>query len=354
MQPRSLILTDLVKSYDRRTNAVDHIDLRIEAGEFVSFLGPSGSGKTTTLMMIAGFEQPTSGEIKLDGRAIEQVPPYDRNIGMVFQNYALFPHMTVRGNVGYPLRIRQVAKDEMRQRVDKALTMVGLSTFGDRYPAELSGGQQQRVALARALVFEPGLILLDEPLGALDKNLREHMQVELKRIHKELGVTMIYVTHDQTEAMTMSDRIAVFNAGRIEHLGTPTEVYFKPRTRFVASFVGDSNLLEGTAGQGGVVEIPGFGPVATAATELPAGSPALLLMRPEIFEVVADGEGASVTANRLQVVDVVNYGDSLLLIGKAGEQSLRVRVPSRVAAGYEAGGQYGIRWNPANVQVVGS
>ena len=354
MQPRSLILTDLVKSYDRRTNAVDHIDLRIEAGEFVSFLGPSGSGKTTTLMMIAGFEQPTSGEIKLDGRAIEQVPPYDRNIGMVFQNYALFPHMTVRGNVGYPLRIRHVGKDEMRQRVDKALAMVGLSTFGDRFPAELSGGQQQRVALARALVFEPGLILLDEPLGALDKNLREHMQVELKRIHKELGVTMIYVTHDQTEAMTMSDRIAVFNAGRIEHLGTPTEVYFKPRTRFVASFVGDSNLLEGIAGKGGVVEVPGFGPVATAATGLPAGAKALLLMRPEIFEVVADGEGVSVTGNRLEVADVVNYGDSLLLIGKAGEQSLRVRVSSRVAASYEAGGRYGIRWNPANVQVVGA
>lgn len=351
MPARSLILTNLVKSYDGRQNAVDRIDLTVKAGEFVSFLGPSGSGKTTTLMMIAGFEQPSSGTISMDGQPIERVPAYERNIGMVFQNYALFPHMSVRNNVAFPLRIRRMPRQEMAKRVDRALQMVGLGVFGERYPAELSGGQQQRVALARALVFEPGLILLDEPLGALDKSLREQMQVELKRIHKDLGVTMIYVTHDQTEAMTMSDRIAVFNAGRIEHLGTPTEVYFKPRTRFVASFIGDSNLLEGTAQANGTVDVPGFGPIATAEGAPAAGSSALLLLRPEAIETVAD-TSVTPTANRLKVSDVVNYGDSLLLIGTAGSQPLRVRVPSRLAADFQVGATCGIAWQPANVQVV--
>jgi putative spermidine/putrescine transport system ATP-binding protein len=351
MPARSLILTNLVKSYDGRQNAVDRIDLTVKAGEFVSFLGPSGSGKTTTLMMIAGFEQPTSGTISMDGQPIERVPAYERNIGMVFQNYALFPHMSVRNNVAFPLRIRRMPKQEMAKRVDRALQMVGLGVFGERYPAELSGGQQQRVALARALVFEPGLILLDEPLGALDKSLREQMQVELKRIHKELGVTMIYVTHDQTEAMTMSDRIAVFNAGRIEHLGTPTEVYFKPRTRFVASFIGDSNLLEGTVQENGTVDVQGFGPIATAEGASAEGSSVLLLLRPEAIETVAD-ISVTPTANRLKVLDIVNYGDSLLLIGTAGSQPLRVRVPSRLAANFQVGATCGIAWQPANVQVV--
>jgi putative spermidine/putrescine transport system ATP-binding protein len=352
MQARSLTITNLVKSYDGRQNAVDRIDLAIEAGEFVSFLGPSGSGKTTTLMMIAGFEQPSAGSISMDGAPIERVAPHDRNIGMVFQNYALFPHMKVSDNVAFPLRIRRLPKAEIARRVGLTLEMVGLSAFGARFPAELSGGQQQRVALARALVFEPGLVLLDEPLGALDKNLREQMQVELKRIHRDLGVTMIYVTHDQTEAMTMSDRIAVFNAGRIEHLGTPTEIYFKPRSRFVASFIGDSNLLEGSAGADGTVDVAGFGPVAVEGSGFAAGARTLLLLRPEAIEAKSV-DGVSPTTNHLLLTDVVNYGDSLLLIGKVGSQPLRVRVPSRSAAGFEPGQTCGISWQAANVQVVG-
>ena len=352
MQARSLTLTSLVKSYDGRHNAVDHIDLSIAAGEFVSFLGPSGSGKTTTLMMIAGFEAPSAGRISMDGTPIEQVAPYDRNIGMVFQNYALFPHMTVNDNVAFPLRIRRRPKIEIAERVRRTLDMVGLSAFGARFPAELSGGQQQRVALARALVFEPGVVLLDEPLGALDKSLREQMQVELKRMHRELGVTMIYVTHDQTEAMTMSDRIAVFNAGRIEHVGSPTEVYFRPCSRFVASFIGDSNLLEGTVGADGAIDVPDFGRVAVEGRDLAAGARVLLLLRPESIETTAD-IAQSPTRNRLQLADVVNYGDSLLLIGTAGAaKQLRVRVPSRQASTLRPGQACGITWNPSDVQVV--
>ena len=352
MQARSLTLTSLVKSYDGRQNAVDRVDLSVAAGEFVSFLGPSGSGKTTTLMMIAGFEQPSAGHIHMDGAPIEQVAPHERNIGMVFQNYALFPHMTVNDNVAFPLRIRRRSKAEIADRVRRTLDMVGLAAFGTRFPAELSGGQQQRVALARALVFEPGLVLLDEPLGALDKSLREQMQVELKRMHRELGVTMIYVTHDQTEAMTMSDRIAVFNAGRIEHVGSPTEVYFKPRSRFVASFIGDSNLLEGTVGADGAVEVPDFGRVAVERGGLKAGARVLLLLRPESIEA-SDTLGESSTANRMQLTDVVNYGDSLLLIGTTGgTRQLRVRVPSRRAATFQPGQACAISWNPADVQIV--
>jgi putative spermidine/putrescine transport system ATP-binding protein len=351
MQARSLTITNLVKSYDGRQNAVDRIDLSVRAGEFVSFLGPSGSGKTTTLMMIAGFEQPSSGHISMDGAPIERIAPYDRNIGMVFQNYALFPHMSVNDNVAFPLRIRRRPKAEIAQRVRRTLDMVGLSIFGERFPAELSGGQQQRVALARALVFEPGLVLLDEPLGALDKSLREQMQVELKRMHRDLGVTMIYVTHDQTEAMTMSDRIAVFNAGRIEHVGTPTEVYFRPRSRFVASFIGDSNLLEGHVGADGAIDVPEFGRVAIERGGLARGARVLLLLRPESIEMTS-ADGVSATTNQLQLTDVVNYGDSLLLIGTAGTHPLRVRVPGRMASTLQPGQTCGISWRPSDVQIV--
>ncbi len=223
-----LRLRNVVKSYDGKTNAVDDITIDITRGEFVTFLGPSGSGKTTTLMMIAGFETPTSGVIDLDGRDLVLSRPYERNIGMVFQNYALFPHMTAAKNVLFPLKMRRFPREDMQARVGKILDLVGLSRFADRYPRELSGGQQQRVALARGLVFNPDVLLLDEPLGALDKNLREQMQVEIKRIHREVGITMIYVTHDQTEAMTMSDRVAVFCNGKVEQVGSPLEVYNRP------------------------------------------------------------------------------------------------------------------------------
>ena len=229
------------------TEAVAGIDLEISDGEFFSMLGPSGSGKTTTLRMIAGFEQPTSGRILLHGRDVTGVPPFDRDVNTVFQDYALFPHMNVADNVGYGLMVRRVDRAERERRVTEALRMVRLTTFGHRKPSQLSGGQRQRVALARALVNRPRVLLLDEPLGALDLKLREEMQIELKAIQKQVGITFIYVTHDQEEALTMSDRLAVFNEGRIEQVGTPADVYERPTTPFVAGFVGTSNLLRGDA-----------------------------------------------------------------------------------------------------------
>ncbi|WP_395670591.1 ABC transporter ATP-binding protein [Phenylobacterium sp.] len=349
MPARPLSLRQVCKSYDGRQMAAADVDLDIPAGEFVSLLGPSGSGKTTTLMMIAGFQKPTSGQIVLGERQIDRVPPHRRNIGMVFQNYALFPHMTVADNVGFGLKMRGVTAAERTTRVARALDMVSLGGFADRYPAQMSGGQQQRVALARALVFEPDLILLDEPLGALDKNLREQMQVELKRIHRDLGVTMIYVTHDQSEAMTMSDRIAVFNAGRIEQIGTPAEVYFTPKTRFVADFVGDSNILAATAGAGETWQAQGLGLVQLAGAPAAAGERGHIVLRPEMIRLTD-----APTADRppFRVEATVNYGDSVLVIGKVGDTPLRVRVPSRDGAGLRPGDQRGLSWNDADAHVV--
>ncbi len=225
--------------------AVDDISLEIADGEFMTFLGPSGSGKTTTLSMIAGFTSLTKGQILIDGRDISGLKPHRRNLGVVFQQYALFPHMTVRQNVAYPLQQRKIARSEISRRVDEVLEMVSLTEYGERLPKQLSGGQQQRVALARAVVYEPGALLLDEPLGALDKKLRDSLQRQIARMHKELGMTFIFVTHDQEEALTLSDRIAVFNEGRIEQVGTPTELYDRPQTLFVAEFLGESNVFRG-------------------------------------------------------------------------------------------------------------
>jgi putative spermidine/putrescine transport system ATP-binding protein len=233
------------KSYDGETLVVKDLNLAIGRGEFLTMLGPSGSGKTTCLMMLAGFETATHGEIRLAGRPINSTPPEKRGIGMVFQNYALFPHMTVGENLAFPLQVRKIVKDEIGRKVDRALDMVQMGKFANRRPAQLSGGQQQRIALARALVFEPELVLMDEPLGALDKQLREHMQFEIKHLHERLGVTVVYVTHDQGEALTMSDRIAVFNDGRIQQLAPPEDLYERPENRFVASFIGENNTLEG-------------------------------------------------------------------------------------------------------------
>jgi putative spermidine/putrescine transport system ATP-binding protein len=228
-------------------NAVDGVDLDILDGEFLTLLGPSGSGKTTVLRMIAGFERPTAGSVVLDGIDVTNRPPFDRNVNTVFQDYALFPHMTVQQNVEYGLRVKGVPKDERRSRVSEALSSVRLGDYGGRRPSQLSGGQRQRVALARALVNRPKVLLLDEPLGALDLKLREQMQVELKGIQRQVGITFVFVTHDQEEALTMSDRIAVFDSGRIEQVGSPAEVYERPSTPFVAGFVGTSNLLTGEA-----------------------------------------------------------------------------------------------------------
>ncbi len=233
------------KSYDGETLVVKDLNLDIARGEFLTMLGPSGSGKTTCLMMLAGFETATHGDIRLGGRPINNIPPHKRGIGMVFQNYALFPHMTVAENLAFPLEVRKLSRSEREEKVRRALDMVQMGEFGARRPAQLSGGQQQRIALARALVFEPELVLMDEPLGALDKQLREHMQFEITNLAHQLGITVVYVTHDQTEALTMSDRIAVFNDGRVQQLATPDELYERPQNSFVAQFIGENNTLTG-------------------------------------------------------------------------------------------------------------
>ncbi len=244
---KSFVVFDHVqKSYDGETLVVKDLNLSIGKGEFLTMLGPSGSGKTTCLMMLAGFETATHGEIRLGGRNINMVPPHKRGIGMVFQNYALFPHMSVAENLAFPLEVRGMGKSDRETKVMRALDMVQMGAFANRRPAQLSGGQQQRIALARALVFDPELVLMDEPLGALDKQLREHMQFEIKALHERLGITVVYVTHDQGEALTMSDRVAVFNDGRIQQLAPPDELYERPKNSFVAQFIGENNKLPGT------------------------------------------------------------------------------------------------------------
>ncbi|WP_371168147.1 ABC transporter ATP-binding protein [Aliiroseovarius sp. 2305UL8-7] len=240
------------KSYDGETLVVKDLNLSVAKGEFLTMLGPSGSGKTTCLMMLAGFETATHGDIRLGGKPINNIPPHKRGIGMVFQNYALFPHMTIAENLSFPLEVRKIGKSDREAKVKRALDMVEMGDFGGRRPAQLSGGQQQRVALARALVFEPELVLMDEPLGALDKQLREKMQFEITHLAHELGITTVYVTHDQTEALTMSDNVAVFDDGRIQQLAPPDLLYEKPENSFVAQFIGENNTLEGV-----VTEISG-------------------------------------------------------------------------------------------------
>ncbi len=233
------------KSYDGETLVVKDLNLTLSQGEFLTMLGPSGSGKTTCLMMLAGFETATHGDIRLDGVSINNIPPHKRGIGMVFQNYALFPHMTVAENLSFPLEVRKIGKSDREQKIMRALGMVQMQDFASRRPTQLSGGQQQRIALARALVFEPELVLMDEPLGALDKQLRETLQFEITRLAHELGITTVYVTHDQTEALTMSDRVAVFDDGRIQQLDSPDKLYEEPQNSFVAQFIGENNTLDG-------------------------------------------------------------------------------------------------------------
>ena len=240
-----LRFVDVKKSYDRKTLVVNGFSLDVAKGEFITLLGPSGSGKTTILMLLAGFESVTGGDIEMDGVPVTRIAPYDRNIGVVFQSYALFPHMTIAENLAYPLSARKMSRQAAAPLVDEYLSLVELGGFGNRYPAQLSGGQRQRVALARALIFEPSLVLMDEPLGALDKKLREQMQFEITRLHKKLGFTVIYVTHDQTEALTMSDRIAVFNDGVVQQCATPDELYERPQNAFVANFIGENNMMPG-------------------------------------------------------------------------------------------------------------
>ena len=307
-----LTLAALTKRYPG-TTAVDAIDLEVARGEFLTLLGPSGSGKTTTLMMVAGFTPPSAGEISIDDRPITGMAPEHRNIGVVFQNYALFPHMTVSDNVAFPLRMRREPKASIRERVARALDMVHLAGLGDRLPRQLSGGQQQRVALARALVFDPGLLLMDEPLGALDRNLREQMKIEIKRIHNDVGVTVLYVTHDQEEALTMSDRVALMNRGRIAQLGSAEDLYERPASRFVAEFIGESNLLEGrveSSGAGAVFALAGgvSVPVSGQPARAEARAASTLMIRPEKIGL-EPAAGAAVDGLAGTVEDVVYVGE---------------------------------------------
>ncbi len=286
--------------------AVDSIDLEIQAGEFMTLLGPSGSGKTTTLNMIAGFESISSGRIALDGSDIAQLPAYRRNLGMVFQNYALFPHMTAAENIAFPLKQRKVGRSEITRRVAAALELVHLGGHGERLPSQLSGGQQQRIALARAVVFEPRALLLDEPLGALDKKLRESLQLEISRLHRELGITFVFVTHDQDEALALSDRIAVFRDGHIEQAGTPAELYESPVSRFVATFLGDSNVFTGRV-RDGLLDT-GWCTLRTPTTAAPDCRSALVV-RPEHLRLTASGApGAEGNVLSATVTDVVYQG----------------------------------------------
>jgi spermidine/putrescine ABC transporter ATP-binding subunit len=306
-----LQLAHLTKRFDDIL-AVDDISIQISGGEFLTLLGPSGSGKTTTLMMIAGLQAPTSGEIFVDGKPLAGLPPYRRGFGMVFQSYALFPHMTVAENVGFPLRMRSVPSRNIVSKVREVLELVHLPGYGDRYPRQLSGGQQQRVALARALVFNPPVLLMDEPLGALDRKLREEMQLEIKRIHSQLDITAIYVTHDQEEALVMSDRIAVLNRGQIEQVDTPTGLYERPTTRFVASFVGESNIIpvEFVQSGGKWCGRTSGGHMLTLPQEPPRGTDkaSYLIIRPEKVRF-ADEESDLANTMEGTVADVIYVGD---------------------------------------------
>ena len=320
------------KTYDGETLVVKDLDLDIHRGEFLTLLGPSGSGKTTTLMMLAGFEAPTNGRIELDGRPIDNVPPEKRHIGMVFQNYALFPHMTVAENLAFPLEVRRLPKAEIKTRVARALEMVQLGSFGARRPGQLSGGQQQRVALARALVFEPKLVLMDEPLGALDKQLREQMQLEIKHIHDRLGVTIVYVTHDQSEALTMSDRIAVFNDGSIQQLASPTELYEHPANSFVAQFIGENNTFRGRVlkvnGEGCTVEVDGARIEALAVNIPGEGAPTTLSLRPERVRIDPPQDGCH-NLFEAQVEELIYLGDhTRARVRLCGNDEFVIKVPN--------------------------
>lgn len=302
------------KSYDGETLVVKDLNLSIGRGEFLTMLGPSGSGKTTCLMMLAGFETATHGDILLDGRPINNISPHKRGIGMVFQNYALFPHMTVAENLSFPLEVRKMGKSEREEKVKRALDMVQMGEFGGRRPAQLSGGQQQRIALSRALVFEPELVLMDEPLGALDKQLREHMQFEIKRIADNLGITVVYVTHDQTEALTMSDRVAVFEDGRIQQLDPPDVLYEEPKNSFVAQFIGENNTLDGVVqeinGDIALVKLDDGGVIdAKPVNVSKVGERTKVSIRPERVEYNKDRLRPDAHTLQAEVMEFIYMGD---------------------------------------------
>ncbi len=352
-QPGALGLRGVSKLYGDVV-AVRDVDLEVRPGEFVTLLGPSGSGKTTTLRIIAGFIRPDTGTVVLDGQDLTRVPPHRRGIGMVFQNYALFPHMTVAGNIAFPLEMRRVPKAERAKLVEEALRLVRLEGFGDRYPRQLSGGQQQRVALARALVFHPSVLLMDEPLGALDKKLREALQLEVMRVAHQLGLTVIYVTHDQEEALVMSDRIAVYSHGRIAQIGTGEELYERPASLFVADFIGESNIFRGTLRpSAGVVETA-VGPLraepeAWRREDLREGARGAVVVRPErmwIRPADAEPRPTDAAALRGRIREVIYLGSTRkYVVELAPEVTAIVRTQGPRLGDIPAGPEVTVGWD---------
>jgi putative spermidine/putrescine transport system ATP-binding protein/spermidine/putrescine transport system ATP-binding protein len=343
----------VVKHYGRAV-AVHDLSLDIPRGMFFSLLGPSGCGKTTTLRLIAGFEQPSEGDVYIRENRVTQVPPYRRDFAMVFQNFALFPHLTVAENVGFGLRMTGVGRADRDLQVRQALDLVKLGTFADRFPKQMSGGQQQRVAIARAVVMKPAVLLLDEPLGALDKNLREEMQVELRALQRQLGLTTVFVTHDQEEALTMSDLIAVMRDGVIEQIGPPREIYEQPATDFVATFLGASNLFDATVlgpdGDGTMVETPA-GRFKIAEPALPAGAALRLAIRPERLRVRSASAGAGLTAT---VREIIYRGTSMQLFLDSAGTPLVATVQNAAASGldWSRGELVTLDFDPGSVVVL--
>lgn len=347
------------KSYDGVQLVVKDLNLTMPKGEFLTMLGPSGSGKTTCLMMLAGFETATHGDIRLDGKPINNIPPHKRGIGMVFQNYALFPHMTIAENLSFPLEVRKIGKSDREAKVKRALDMVEMGAFGGRRPAQLSGGQQQRIALARALVFEPELVLMDEPLGALDKQLREKMQFEITHLAHRLGITVVYVTHDQTEALTMSDRVAVFDDGRIQQLAPPDELYEKPQNSFVAQFIGENNTLEGTIreikGDRCVVQLDDGELIdAKPVNVSKVGERTRVSIRPERVEINKDRLQDGAHTLKAEVLEFIYMGDifrTRLKVAGNDEFVIKTRnAPDQVRL--EPGTQIDIGWLPDDCRAL--
>ncbi|WP_394278348.1 ABC transporter ATP-binding protein [Microbacterium sp.] len=345
----SVVLTDVVKRYGDQT-AVDKLSLVIEPGEFLSLLGPSGCGKTTTLRMIAGFEHPDAGDIRISGVSVLGTPPNKRDVNTVFQAYALFPHMSVAQNVAYGLSQRRVAKTELQERVTAALDMVQMRRFSDRKPTQLSGGQQQRIALARALVNRPSVLLLDEPLGALDRQLREEMQLELKLLQSRLGITFVFVTHDQGEALSMSDRIAIMRAGRIEQLADADTVYSRPASAYVAAFVGQQNFFRGDLVERGTGVSTSHLQVRSASSAL-SGAAGIAAVRPENVEIMADAADLpDANAVRGELIGVSHQGEVMQYLVRLGDdQSVIVRRPTPQAPHLSLGDTVVCRWRPQDV-----
>ena len=345
------------KSYDGKVLVVKDLNLDIAEGEFITMLGPSGSGKTTCLMMLAGFETPTNGEIYLEGNPISNIPPHKRGIGMVFQNYALFPHMTVYENLAFPLRVRKFSKDETDQKVEKALSMVSLTGFENRMPAQLSGGQQQRVAVARALVFDPAVVLMDEPLGALDKNLRESMQYEIKHIHESIGVTVVYVTHDQSEALTMSNRIAVFNDGKVQQLSSPDKLYEEPVNSFVAEFIGENNTFQGEvediSNDRCKIKLDSGGEILANPIRVKSkGEKSIVSLRPE--RAIIDPEEKMENKFKGKIEEVIYHGDhTRLRLELLGNKEFILKVPNSSARmDIKLGNEIKIGWNSFDARAL--